>query len=60
MSQTKPDIGSVRRKVDELFKAVAFELSAACSTKEEVRQEMHKAAERWAAKKESGTAPNAV
>ena len=34
MSQTKQDIGSVRRKVDE----------------------MHKAAERWAAKKESGTA----
>lgn len=44
----KQDIISVRRKVDELFHTVAFELSAACSTKEEVRQEMHKAAERWA------------
>ena len=48
----KRDIASVRRKVDEIFRDVAFELSAACETKEEVRQEMHKAAERWAAKKE--------
>jgi hypothetical protein len=54
MSQAKQDIGTVRRKVDELFKAVAFELSAACSTKEEIRQEMHKAAERWS-QKQSGT-----
>ena len=42
------DLESVRQKVDYIFQSsVALELSEACSTDEEIKQEMYKAVERW-------------
>lgn len=46
MANIKQDIQSVRRKVDELFREAAIELSAACSSDEKVKQEMHEAVDR--------------
>lgn len=46
MANIKQDIQSVRRKVDELFREAAIELSAVCSSDEKVKQEMHEAVDR--------------
>jgi hypothetical protein len=46
MTKFVQDILSARRKVDELFRQAALELSAACSSDEKVKQEMHEAVDR--------------
>ena len=46
MANIKQHIQSVRRKVDELFREAAIELSSACSSDEKVKQEMHEAVDR--------------